>query len=95
MQLDSTNSPQATIPTPAELKTLLLEQLNISIDEQQDFLEPKYELANPMLFADMEKAVIRIQRLLMVSILVFMLTMTVMAYRALWSYSIYLRLLAY
>jgi single-stranded-DNA-specific exonuclease len=62
MQLDSTNSPQATIPTPAELKTLLLEQLNISIDEQQDFLEPKYELANPMLFADMEKAVIRIQK---------------------------------
>jgi single-stranded-DNA-specific exonuclease len=52
---------QPTAPTPAELKTLLLERLNLSTEGEQEFLEPEYTLADPMLFRDMEKAVTRLQ----------------------------------
>jgi single-stranded-DNA-specific exonuclease len=52
---------QPTIPTPVELKNLLLERLNLSVEEQQSFLEPQYKLGDPFLFRDMEKAVTRIQ----------------------------------
>jgi len=53
---------QPTAPTPAELKTLLLQRLNLSAEEQQEFLEPQYKLSDPFLFRDMEKAVIRIHQ---------------------------------
>ncbi|MES2224652.1 MAG: single-stranded-DNA-specific exonuclease RecJ [Patescibacteria group bacterium] len=52
---------QPTAPTPAELKALLLERLNLSAEGEKEFLEPEYALGNPMLFRDMEKAVSRIQ----------------------------------
>ncbi|MDB5188609.1 MAG: recJ [Candidatus Nomurabacteria bacterium] len=50
------------MPTPAELKQLLLERLNLSEEAQQEFLEPKYQLGDPFLFRDMEKSVERIQQ---------------------------------
>ncbi len=53
---------QATIPTPEELKILLLERLHLSQEAQQDFLEPNYQLGDPLLFRDMEKAVTRIHQ---------------------------------
>jgi len=52
--------PSPTMPTPAELKQLLLERLHLSPEDQQAFLEPRYELADPFLFRDMELAVQRI-----------------------------------
>lgn len=52
---------QLTAPTPAELKQVLLERLNLSAEEQQTFLEPRYELGDPFLFRDMEKVLQRIQ----------------------------------
>ncbi len=52
---------QPTAPTPAELKALLLERLNLSAEGEKEFLEPEYALGDPMLFRDMEKAVSRIQ----------------------------------
>lgn len=55
---------QAFAPTPAELKSMLLEQKGLSAEEQQAFLEPKYSLANPLLFRDMDTAIERIQRAL-------------------------------
>jgi single-stranded-DNA-specific exonuclease len=61
MQTDSLVSIQPTAPTPMELKMLLLEKLALSTEQQQLFLEPPYQLADPFLFPDMEKAVLRIQ----------------------------------
>jgi single-stranded-DNA-specific exonuclease len=52
---------QPTIPTPEELKNILLAQLDMSDNDKQTFLEPKYELGDPFLFRDMAKAVERIQ----------------------------------
>lgn len=51
---------QPLVPTPDELKRMLLEQLHLSDEGQQEFLEPQYNLADPMLFRDMQKAVERI-----------------------------------
>jgi single-stranded-DNA-specific exonuclease len=53
---------QVTIPTPDQLKALLLEARGISEAETSNFLFPPYELADPMLFHDMEKAVKRIHQ---------------------------------
>lgn len=52
---------QPTAPTPDELKRLLTERLGLSVEVEKEFLEPKYELADPFLFRDMEKAVARIK----------------------------------
>ncbi len=49
-----------TTPTPAELKQLLLERLDLSDEGQKTFLEPVYTLGDPFLFRDMDKAVDRI-----------------------------------
>jgi single-stranded-DNA-specific exonuclease len=51
---------QPFMPTPVELKQMLLERLDLSEEGQKLFLEPKYELGDPYLFRDMEKAVARI-----------------------------------
>jgi single-stranded-DNA-specific exonuclease len=51
-----------TVPTPTELRQLLLDRLSLSPEAQQDFLEPKYALGDPFLFRDMEKAVARIHQ---------------------------------
>ena len=48
------------MPTPAELKSMLLERLGFSADKEKEFLEPEYALADPFLFRDMDKAVERI-----------------------------------
>ncbi len=48
------------MPTPAELKQMLLERLTLSPEAQSTFLEPVYKLGDPYLFRDMEKAVLRI-----------------------------------
>jgi len=53
---------QPTMPTPAELKSLLLERLNLSAEMEQSFLDPKYQLGDPFLFRDMEKSVERINQ---------------------------------
>jgi single-stranded-DNA-specific exonuclease len=55
---------QPLMPTPTELKTLLLERLNLSAEEQQEFLEPPYKPGDPFLFRDMEKSVARIHQAL-------------------------------
>ena len=52
---------QPLAPTPDELKTLLVEKLGLSAEEQNDFLNPTYKLADPFLFRDMDKAVARIK----------------------------------
>lgn len=52
----------ATIPTPAELEAALCSRLGLSEEEKKDFLYPKYELSDPFLFSDMEKAVARLHR---------------------------------
>jgi single-stranded-DNA-specific exonuclease len=62
MQPTSLHSVSPTIPTPAELKNMLLERLNLSAEDQQSFLEPVYKLNDPMLFRDMQKAIDRIQK---------------------------------
>ncbi|HVY35979.1 MAG TPA: single-stranded-DNA-specific exonuclease RecJ [Candidatus Paceibacterota bacterium] len=49
-----------TIPTPAELETLLCEACGITPEEKNDFLYPEYTLGDPFLFFDMNKAVARI-----------------------------------
>lgn len=51
-----------TLPTPDELEALLCEQRGLSEETKKDFLYPKYELGDPFLFADMERAVERIKR---------------------------------
>ncbi|MEO5646364.1 MAG: DHH family phosphoesterase [Candidatus Paceibacterota bacterium] len=50
-----------TAPTPAELKQLLLDRLDLSDEGQKTFLAPVYTLGDPFLFRDMDKAVERIQ----------------------------------
>jgi single-stranded-DNA-specific exonuclease len=52
---------QPFMPTPAELKQLLLQRLDLSDEGQKLFLEPQYQLGDPFLFRDMDKAVERIQ----------------------------------
>ncbi len=51
---------QPTIPTPAELESLLAERLGLTEETKNNFLYPQYELADPFLFADMKKAVARL-----------------------------------
>ncbi len=52
---------QVTIPTPDQLKTLLLEHRGIPLENAQEFLVPDYNLADPFLFHDMDRAVDRIR----------------------------------
>lgn len=49
-----------TIPSPDELKAILLENRNIDLKDANDFLFPEYKLGNPFLFKDMERAVKRL-----------------------------------
>lgn len=49
-----------TIPTPAELETMLCERLGLTEEGKNDFLYPKYELGDPFLFEDMRVAVARL-----------------------------------
>jgi len=51
-----------TIPTPAELETILADQLGLTEATKNDFLYPKYELGDPFLFEDMERAVARLYK---------------------------------
>ncbi|HTH93544.1 MAG TPA: single-stranded-DNA-specific exonuclease RecJ [Candidatus Paceibacterota bacterium] len=53
-----------TIPTPGDLKEMLLERLGLEKEAQQAFLEPEYKLGDPFLFRDMDKAVSRIKKAL-------------------------------
>jgi single-stranded-DNA-specific exonuclease len=53
---------QVTSPTPDQLKAMLLENRGISPEAANDFLFPKYDLADPFLFHDMDKAVERIRK---------------------------------
>ena len=47
-------------PTPDELKQRLLEHYKLTPETQEAFLFPQYELADPFLFADMDRAISRI-----------------------------------
>lgn len=51
-----------TIPTPDELRTILLKRLNLSKEDQEAFLSPKYILGNLWDFEDMSIAVERIYK---------------------------------
>ncbi len=51
---------QVTIPNPEQLKSLLLEYYGIAPEASGDFLSPKYELGDPLLFHDMGNAIERI-----------------------------------
>lgn len=51
-----------TIPTPTDLKSLLLAARGISEADAHAFLSPEYRLGDPFLFEDMEKAIERIKR---------------------------------
>lgn len=51
---------QPTLPTPAELEALLVDRLNLSPDQKESFLAPKYSLGNLEDFSDMTRAVERI-----------------------------------
>jgi single-stranded-DNA-specific exonuclease len=53
---------QPTLPTPDELESMLAERLGLTAETKQDFLYPKYELGNPFLFSDMDRAVTRIKQ---------------------------------
>jgi single-stranded-DNA-specific exonuclease len=50
------------IPTPDELQSLLIDRLNLSDQQKQDFLFPKYEFGNFWDFEDMSIAVERIYK---------------------------------
>jgi single-stranded-DNA-specific exonuclease len=49
-------------PTPDELQSLLIDRLNFSDNQKQDFLFPKYEFGNFWDFEDMSIAVERIYK---------------------------------
>ncbi len=51
---------QPLIASPEELLARILSDKNIQLDEAELFLRPRYELANPFLFAQMEEVVLRI-----------------------------------
>ncbi len=51
-----------TIPTPDELQNLLLDRLNLSEEQKNDFLFPKYNVGDLSLFEDMNIAVERIYK---------------------------------
>jgi single-stranded-DNA-specific exonuclease len=53
---------QPLIPTPEELKNILLENRNINVKDAADFLFPAYKLSDPFLFIDMAIAVERINK---------------------------------
>ncbi len=53
---------QSTLPTPAELETLLAKRLNLSSYEYQAFVSPAYGLGNLLDFTDMERAVARLYK---------------------------------
>ena len=52
---------RTTIPTPAELEKLLLEERGLTEENKKDFLYPTYELGDVFLFSDMKKSVERIR----------------------------------
>lgn len=51
-----------TLPTPGELEALLCEQRGLLDEDRAAFLSPQYQLGDPFLFTDMERAVERIKR---------------------------------
>ncbi len=53
---------QTTLPTPAELETLLVARLDLSPEQHQAFISPAYSLGNLWAFIDMEKAIERLYR---------------------------------
>jgi single-stranded-DNA-specific exonuclease len=53
---------EITIPSPGDLKTILLQARGVSGEDAQAFLTPTYRLGDPFLFHDMEKAVQRLHR---------------------------------
>jgi hypothetical protein len=52
----------STMPTPDEIMRLLVERIGLTEKTKNDFLFPKYELADPFLFTGMHTAVARCYR---------------------------------
>jgi single-stranded-DNA-specific exonuclease len=53
-----------TLPTPDELELMLAERVGLTDETKNNFLYPKYELADPFLFSNMDRAVARIKQAL-------------------------------